>query len=427
MPRRQRPLSDRRRWPLPPRIATSPFATKAVLTALAMLMTLAAISFHLALQTGRNAIFADFHAFYVAGSLALEGRAGDAYHMATMEQAQHLFTRVDDFMPWTYPPPYTLLVTALAALPLGLAYALFMALTLTAYVLVLRRIAGDHLPGVLIAMLPVMTLTVMTGQNGFLTGALTGWFLLSFVARRPQAGWPLGLMILKPHLAAAIALLALVERRWQAMAIAAAVVVTALLVPTWVFGTGIWNAFLDGVAESGEFLTQGHYPLFRMTSLYAAMLSAGLPAATAFAVQAAGALLAMGLLLFGWRRGLPPRWLAASACAASVFVSPYNYDYDLGILGVGLAFVLPDLLQRTRVAEQCALLGLCWTGIGYGLITAFVADPAMVGTGGKPLSLMAAPLMLLIAWVAIALRRAPLAEVTSAVSAQRPEWSVTRY
>ncbi|WP_193746659.1 glycosyltransferase family 87 protein [Blastomonas sp. AAP53] len=412
---------------MPPRIATSPFATKAVLTALAMLLTMAAISFHLALQTERDGIFADFHAFYVAGSLALEGRAGDAYHMATMEQAQHLFTGVDDFMPWTYPPPYTLLVTALAALPLGLAYALFMALTLTAYVLVLRRIAGDHLPGVLIAMLPVMTLTVMTGQNGFLTGALTGWFLLSFMARRPQAGWPLGLMILKPHLAAGIALLALIERRWQAMAIAAAVVVTALLVPTWVFGAGIWSAFLDGVAESGEFLTQGHYPLFRMTSLYAMTLSTGLPSGAAFAVQAAGALLALGLLLLGWRRGLPPRWLAASACAASVFVSPYNYDYDLGILGVGLAFVLPDLLQRTRTAEQIGLLAVGWTAIGYGLITAFLADPDMAGAGDTPPSLMAAPLMLLIALVAMTLRRAPLAEPAGAVSVQRHEWSVTRY
>lgn len=390
---------------LPRHLATSPLAAKAVLTALAMLLTLAAVSFHLALQSGRGGVFVDFHAFYVAGSLALEGSAGDAYHMATVGPAQHRFTGVDDFMPWTYPPPYTLVVAALAALPLGVAYALFTGLTLTAFVLVLRRVAGDHLAGVLIAMLPVMVLCVITGQNGFLTAALTGWFLLAFIARKTSAGWPLGLMILKPHLAASIGLLALAERRWRAMGIAAAVVLCAMMVPTLAFGLDIWTAFVDGVRESSALLAQGRYPMVRMTSLYAAALGAGLPTSAAFALQAAGALLAMGLLLVGWHRDLPPRWLAAGACAATLFVSPYAYDYDLGILGVGLAFVLPDLLRRTRPFEQVALLALCWAATGYGLFTAYLGDDTVPAATAQPQAVMAPLLLALVALVALALRR----------------------
>lgn len=389
---------------LPRILATSPVVTRAVLTALAMLLTLAAISYHRASQSG-GGVFVDFHAFHVAGSLALEGHAADAYRMATMEAAQQRMTGTTAFMPWTYPPPFTLFVAGLASLPLGLSYALFAGLTLTSFVLVLRRIAGDHLPGVLLAMAPVLALGVMTGQNGFLTGALTGWFLTAFLARKPGAGLPLGLMVIKPHLAAGIALLTLAERRGRVIMVAAAVVAAALIVPTLVFGPAIWTAFADGVRESGAFLADGRYPMFRMTSLYAFALSLGLPAGAALLVQALGACAAIGLLLLAWRNRLSPHRLAASACAASLFVSPYCYDYDLCLLGLAIAFILPDLLARTRAWEQVALLTLCWAATGYGFAASYLRDGSAVRVDDQPVSLLAPLLLILIGWSIAVLRR----------------------
>lgn len=386
-------------------IAISPLALKVMLTALAMLMTLTGVTFHLVSQNGQGGIFVDFHAFYAAGSLALEGRAGDAYRMATMEGVQQRMAGHETFMPWTYPPPFTLFVGALAALPLGLAYALFTGLSLAAYLLVLRRIAGDCLPGVLLAMAPMLALGVITGQNGFLTGALTGWFLLAFQARDRRAGLPLGLMVIKPHLAAGIALLTLAQRRWQAVGIAAVVVLAALVIPTLVFGLPIWTAFADGVRESGRFLAEGRYPMFRMTSAYAFALSLGLPARVAFFAQAASALAAISLLLFAWARKLPPRQLAAAACTASLFVSPYAYDYDLCLLGIALAFILPDLLVRTRAAQQMALLLMCWTAMGYGFAASYLRDGGAVRVDQQPLALMAPLLLALIVWCARVMRR----------------------
>lgn len=387
-------------------LATSRLLLKAVLTVATMLLIFAAVSYQTPVEPGSSKTVVDFHAYYVAGTLGLEGKVDDSYDMAKMKAAQQAFTGVDVSMPWTYPPPFTLFVTALAALPLGLAYGLFTGLTLLFYLVMLKRIAGDCLPGVVIAMLPVILLTVMTGQNGFLTGGLVAMFLLAFAQRKRSAGIPLGLMIIKPHLAAAISLLALVERRWQAMFIAAGIVIAALLLPTAIFGMSIWTAFLAGVAESSVFLAEGKYPLFRMTSIYAAVRSTGLSSDIAFAAHGAGAIATIALLLYGWWRRLPPQQLAAAACAASLFVSPYNYDYDLCILGVGIAFVLPGLLERTRPLEQFALLALCWVGTGYGLIAAFTRNTAATGLGNEPLSLMAPPLLLLVALVALAMRRA---------------------
>jgi multidrug transporter EmrE-like cation transporter len=398
-------------------LATSRLMLKLLLTAVGMLMAFAAVSYQKPMPPGTERTVVDFHAFYVAGALGQQGRAADSYDAARMERAEKEMTGVKVFMPWTYPPPFTLFVTALAALPIGWAYALFTGLSLAGYVAVLHRIAGAHLPGVVLAILPLIVLTVIVGQNGFLTGALTGWFLLALIARRPGAGVPLGLMVIKPHLAAGLALVTLVERRVQVVIVAALVVAAALLVPTLVFGPSIWTAFIGGVRESGAFLSRGTYPMFRMTSLYAMALSLGTGPGIAFAVQAMGAVAAMGLLLLAWYRALPLRLLAACACAATLFVSPYAYDYDLALLGVGLAFILPDLLQRMRGAEQVAMLALLWFGTGYGLVMSFLRDADQKGLAAQPDSLMAPALIVLIGWAVLVMRRRPLTRSGSAAAA----------
>ncbi|MFZ5667609.1 MAG: glycosyltransferase family 87 protein [Pseudomonadota bacterium] len=400
------PVPDPTPTHVPPRgLATRPWLLKGVLTLIAMLLVFAAISYQRPVAEGGNPAVVDFHAFHVAGTLGLQGRAADGYDARKMARAQKAATGVKVFMPWTYPPPFTLFVTGLAALPLGLAYGLFTGLTLALYVTVLRRIAGPFLPGVILAMIPIIVLTVMTGQNGFLTGALTGWFLLALLAQRSGAGVPLGLMVIKPHLAAGLALLALAHRRWQTVAIAAVTVAAALLAATIAFGPSIWIAFIDGVRESGMFLSEGRYPMYRMISPYASAFRFGAEPGLAFAIQGAGAVIALGLLLIGWYRALPPRWLAASACAATVFVSPYAYDYDLCLLGVALALILPDLLARTRPWEQAALLVLCWVATGFGFVASYLPDGSAPAMNGQTLPLMAPLVVTLIAWVAVAMRR----------------------
>lgn len=403
------------------RVATSRLLVKALLTVAAMLMSFAAVSYQKAHNEGSGGTIIDFHAFYVAGDLAWQGRVADAYDPKKMEAAQEAFTNVKVFMPWTYPPPFTLFVTALAALPLGLAYAAFASATLAFYIYVVRQIAGAYLPGVIMAILPVFMITVFTGQNGFLTGGLVGMFLLAFLKRRASAGLPLGLMIIKPHLAVAIALLTVAERRWQAVCIAAGVVIIALIMPTIGFGLSIWPAFLDGVQQSGLLLAKGIYPLFRMTSIYAAVRSTGLSPDIAFTVHSIGALVTIGLLALGWWRKLPPHRLAAATCAASLFISPYNYDYDLCILGIGIAFILPDLLARTRPLEQLGLLALSWIGTGYGLFAAFAYGDGFKLPTDYPLAIMAPPLLVLIALVAMALRRDAWVQPAPAAGRARTE------
>lgn len=370
-------------------------------------MLVSAVLFQTPELLGREKDLNDFDAFRISGRLALDGKAEQTYSADLLLEAQKRVIGRNEFMPWTYPPQFTVIAMGLAIPSVGLAYCLFTGLSLALYLLVLSRIAGPLLPGVVTAMLMTFVLLIRSGQNGFLTGALIGLFLLAFDKRKASAGLPLGLMVIKPHLAAGIALLALLGKRIAALAIAAAVVVATSLLSTAILGAGIWKAFLDAVHESTALLAAGQYPLFRMTSLYACVRSFGFDAGTALAIHAIGAVIAVLCILALWFKARNGRLIVAGAMVGSLFISPYNYDYDLSILGLAIAYVLPDLLARTKSWETVLLCGLTWLTTGWGIL---IYSIVMAGgkTGTVYWSLPAISLTLLVIAAGWILRRKPL-------------------
>jgi hypothetical protein len=377
----------------------------------ALLMLVSAILFQAPELLGKSKELNDFDTFSISGRLALEGKAEQAYSARLLFEAQKRTIGQSEFMPWTYPPQFTVIAMGLAIPPVGLAYCLFTGLTLALYLLVLSRIAGPLLPGVVVAMLMTFVMLIRTGQNGFLTGALIGWFLLAFDKRKASAGVPLGLMVIKPHLAAGIALLGLLGKRFAALAIAALVVVATSLLATAILGAGIWKAFMNAAHEATALLAAGHYPLFRMTSIYACLRSFGLNAETALVLHAIGAVIAVLSIIGLWFKAKTPRLVMAGTMVGSLFISPYNYDYDLSILGLAIALVLPDLLARTRSWEIVLLCGLTWLTTGWGILVYSIVisggrtDPSGIGNDTVYWSFPAIGLTILVIAAARILRR----------------------
>lgn len=312
----------------------------------------------------------DFDAFYIVGQLVAQGRASDAYDPEVMSAIQRELVGHDGFMPWTYPPQFDLITAALPLLPRGVAYVAFTGITLVVWLVLLARLAGPVLGWVLLALLPPIHVGVTIGQNAFLTGALMAGFALLTLRGRDAAGWPLGLLVIKPHLGVGLGLHALASGRWRVVALALAIALASSLLATLVFGPGIWSAFRAGVDAAGQALARGFYPLYRMTSVYALLHTLGLPTAVALAVQIGVALGASGLVVLAVRRGMAPRRTLAIAVFSSVLVSPYLYDYDMAILGVGLALIGAEVMERTGIAERLLLLALIWVAGGWGMIHA---------------------------------------------------------
>jgi len=309
----------------------------------------------------------DFDIFHIVARMVWRGEVEQAYRFATMVEAQRAASGTESFMPWTYPPQFDLMIAPLAFLPLGLAYGLFTAGTLAAYLKILRILAGEHFPTVLIVLFPAFAIMIACGQNGFLTGALIGLVCLGVQRDRVAAGLPLGLMIIKPHLAVALASYTLVSRRWGMAAVAAATVLATSAVATILLGTGIWRAVLAGLKEARVFLEHGLYPLFRMVSVYAALHTLGVPPKAAFAMQVLVAAGSLAGIAYAVCRRMPLRQALGLSVVTSLLVSPYAYDYDLPIYGIGLALLLPDLIRLATEKERAALYGLSILTTIFGL------------------------------------------------------------
>lgn len=375
-----------------------------------LLVGAAAIRFQAPGLLGAAKILTDFDAFHIAGTLAGRGEVDAAYDAARMMDAQAEIASVRSFMPYTYPPPFTLIADALARLPIGSAYALFALASFGLYLAVLRRIAGEGLLLVLLALIPTIMLNLRTGQTGFLVAGLVGAFLLAWRDNRAIAGLPLGLLVIKPHLAVGAGLLALFGRRWDVVAIAAVVVAAAAGLATIVYGMAVWTSFLGAVREAGTFLAGGHYPMYRMSSAYAFFLTIGVPAPAALTAHFALAAVAASLLIWTALARIAFRHRAALVCVLSLFVSPYNYDYDLALIGIALAFILPDIAARASPPALAGLLALSWATGGYGMaINTWKVETSVSFESNAELAHLSASFPLLVALCAavIWLIRAP--------------------
>ncbi|MBK1624526.1 glycosyltransferase family 87 protein [Afifella marina] len=328
-----------------------------------------AYRFSVAAQADGPARLVDFDMFHLVARLVWAGRLEEAYRFDSLWPLLHARGGLD-FMTWAYPPPFDLVVAPLGLLPAGAAYLVFVGGTLALYLFALKRLAGEDFALVAILIFPAFAIGISGGQNGFLTGALIALACLGFERRRWQAGVPLGLMIIKPHLAAGLAVRTLLARRFAAAVAAALTVVAACLAATVCFGAGIWAVFLEATRETGIFLKEGFFPLHRMVSIYATARSFGLGVAPSFAAQGLVALVALAAIVRVTFGAFTLRQSLGVTAIASLLLSPYAYDYDLSLLGVGLALLLPDLMGKAGKGAIGALFSLCFITCGYWLVEA---------------------------------------------------------
>jgi hypothetical protein len=197
-----------------------------------------------------------------------------------------------------------------------------------------------------------MEITMACGQNGFLTAALIGLFCLYFEDRPALAGLALGVMIIKPHLAIAFGVYALLRRSWIIVIAAGFVVLASSALCTVVFGPQIWAGLLQSVRDSSTFLADGYYPLYRMISFYAALRTIGVSSSVAFLGQALIAILGLAIIAAAIQLRLGTRVALGLTAMVSICFSPYAYDYDFLIFGIGLALLLPELQTLAREGER---------------------------------------------------------------------------
>ncbi len=194
----------------------------------------------------------------------------------------------------------------------------------------MRRILPDRRAWIVAAATPAGLITLVDGQNAFLTAALAGFALLWLERRPVAAGVLIGLLALKPHLAVLFPLALFAEGRWRSIAAAAVTVLVLSAASLVAFGWESWAAFLHHLPISQAMADPGAVPWGTMPSPYVFALSFGVPVRRRAWLQGIVALFAAVCVWRAWRnRDAAFEAKAATLVAGSLLVSPYLFYYDL--------------------------------------------------------------------------------------------------
>lgn len=287
------------------------------------------------------AIGGDYVAFFVAAHETANGRAPELYDAEIFEERLKTVGPAKDYygLTWQYPPTYLLIVFPLTLFAFIPGYVFWTGVTAAGYFASLRAAGfGGFFLFVVIAS-PSAFHAVITGQNGFLTGALLGVAALYPDKRPVVAGLAAALLTVKPQLGLLLPIAWLAGGCWRAFFVAAFGALALALLSVAAFGAESWAAFIGGVTGAAGNVSSGLMPLYKMATPFAAAKLAGLPSAAAAGVQILAALAAAGAVALIWRRVRDAELRAMALIACVFFAAPYGYYYELIILALPLCLV----------------------------------------------------------------------------------------
>ena len=287
--------------------------------------------------TGRELIGRDFVNYYSASQLVLDGAGETLMKVGVYRDYLQAQYEIALGLNWSYPPHYLFFV-----LPLGIfgylpAYALWIGVGAVLFVAATRlglgaqkREWGTYALFMLAA--PAFLVNAAFGQNGLITGALL--FLgVSLARERPiLAGICLGALTVKPQLGLLIPVFLLLRGHWTVIASAVVTSAAMIVLSALVFGVEMWRDYFEYVLPFQRIVAEEGTGIFlrMMPTGFALGRLAGLDASMAMLVQAPFSLLALGLLIWTFRKPSAAPELETALLLVAVFLfSPYAFNYDM--------------------------------------------------------------------------------------------------
>jgi hypothetical protein len=331
--------------------------------------------------------FGDSFALWSFGRFLAAHPAVAIYDPAALRSAQ-LALGMDPgaSYPFPYPPSFLLVVWPLGQLPGWLACAVLVVVSLPLYFCATLG-ASWRWPALIAAVVaPTTTIAIVSGQTGFLAGALLAGGL-RIAARRPVAGGVLfGLLTYKPQLGLLVPVALVAAKLWRALA--GAVVTAILLVglTSLLFGAAIWPSWAASLPGfSRQFTAESGEIMHLMPTILVALLQLGVPPNPAQVAQWAGA---AGAAVIVWNlfRSGPHELAGAGLLVATFLATPYAFIYDMPLVTTAVIWFVAE---RHRAA---AALG---TGEVLILILALTSPIVLrAGTSKFPLATIALILLL---------------------------------
>ena len=304
----------------------------------------------------------DYAKCVAASSLALKGRAAAAYDDQAEVAAERAVSGDPSFtfLIWDYPPPFLLFVLPASLVSYNASLAMWTLLTFAAYLLVMGGITGGWNAWWPIIGFPGVFITMLDGQNGFLTLALLAGGLMLLERRAIVAGVLLGMLCYKPQFGILLPLLLGAGGYWKTFFSAAATVVALVALTIALFGLGTWEAFIAQMPEINQWLFVQGVGFFKMQSVFGAarlwhasiMMASLLQGTTSIAIGA--------VAWWIWRKPVALELKCAMLIVSALLITPYVLDYDLVLLAAPIAWVAIEGLRSRFLPWERTILMLAW-------------------------------------------------------------------
>ena len=313
------------------------------------------------LNLAGNGAGSDFIAFYAAANQAAAGDAAGVYDVAKLHALEVSLLGADaGVYPWSYPPPYLLVVAPLALLPFVPALWTWLIATTGALILAVRQAAPHLITPALVVIFPGVMQNLFAGQNGALSAALIAGGLVSLAGRPALAGFFFGMMIYKPHIAILLPLCLIAGKHFRALAWMVATAAALVLASLAAFGLEPWYLFIEQMPKSLEYGAKLLFPWQRVPTVFIAVMKATGNEGWALAAQGISTVAAILACTWVWMRnqGLAARALALAA--AIPLATPYALDYDMAILVIPFAFLAWQAWRSGPRPGALFILVLLW-------------------------------------------------------------------
>ena len=206
------------------------------------------------LATGTTAHgFGDFYALWSSAIVTHDGAPSLNYDADALHLRQiALGMNPHEYNPFPYPPTFLLVLAPLGALGRAAAFLLFMSTSLALYVWAMaggRALRWPWILGALCA--PATGVTLISGQTGFLSGALMVGGLRLAASRPILSGILLGLLTFKPQLGVLVPIALVAAGLWRTIASAVVTVAVCMLASSLAFGFEIWPTWARSILQYG--------------------------------------------------------------------------------------------------------------------------------------------------------------------------------
>ena len=292
----------------------------------------------------------DFVNIWHGGEMAGSGKADQVYDRDTYRNILKEKVGITGIFAYSYPPHMLA-----ASIPFGwLSYlgalALWSSGTLALFWYAARPwLAQAGLPSWIILFFPATLINIDSGHFGFLIGALVliGWWN---ARKRPlMSGAAFAVMTVKPHLGVLVPVLLAVYRCWKTVFWAGVGTVALVVASALFFGWDLWAIWIKSTLPFQASLIGVNDPtlayLFMMPTVGRMAAQYGLSSSAIFGAQIGFAVVALSLLIYGWRRGIDVADLGLLSILVTFILLPYVFTYDM------VAFDLAVLVLARRASS----------------------------------------------------------------------------